>query len=321
MAWPDMETDWSDILSEAESCYRNIIQEITAYQKVFLLCRNIPKTKAILPDIALNDIVFIETPYNDTWARDFGPLATKTAKNQINFLDFGFNGWGKKFEAGLDNAVNQMLWKKSILPNLKDASEFILEGGSVETDGQGTLLATSHCLLAPNRNQPMTLREIESFLSDKMGIDHFLWLDYGFLEGDDTDSHIDTLARFCNPETICYVAPPERGDRHFAELVKMEKQLQSFRSKSGEHYRLVPLPFADAVYDEEGNRLPATYANFLITNEQVLVPTYNTTKDKIALDIIKEIFDDRQIVGVDCTALIKQHGSLHCITMQIPDFN
>ena len=194
-------------------------------------------------------------------------------------------------------------------------------GGSVETDGQGTLLATSHCLLAPNRNQPMTLSDIEQSLKERLGTDHFLWLDHGFLDGDDTDSHIDTLARFCNPETICYVAPPKRNDPHFEELVKMEEQLQSFRNKISQPYRLVPLPFADAIYDDQGNRLPATYANFLITNEKVLVPTYDSGKDTLALEIISGIFENRQIVGVDCTALIKQHGSLHCISMQIPEFN
>lgn len=321
MAWPDAKTDWVDILSEAETCYKNIIKEIITHQKVFLLCQNIPETRGKLSDINQTNLVFIEAQYNDTWARDFGPLAINKEDEHLGFLDFGFNGWGEKFEAGLDNMLNTKLLQNRILPNLTDFNRFILEGGSVETDGKGTLLSTSHCLLAPNRNQPMTLSEIEEFLTSSLGINHFLWLDHGYLSGDDTDSHIDTLARFCDPDTICYVSVPEPQDEHYEELLKMEKQLKSFRNKNGQPYQLIALPFADAVYDENGDRLPATYANFLITNEKVLVPTYNSPKDELALMAIEGIFKNRKVVGVDCTALIKQHGSLHCITMQIPDFN
>lgn len=322
MAWPHPQTDWAADISAAETCYKAIIAALSDHEKVFLLCQDRDLVSEKLKDLPFyKNIFLINATYNDTWARDFGPIAILEEGSGIRFLDFGFNGWGNKFEAENDNALNGDLYKKGILPNLTDLNDFILEGGSIETDGLGTLLSTSHCLLAPNRNQPLTLAEIEDFLSGKLGTNHFLWLEHGYLAGDDTDSHIDTLARFCNEETICYVQCSDREDEHYHALRQMERQLENFRDPNGKTYRLVPLPMADPVRDEEGNRLPATYANFLISNQKVLVPVYGTETDQKALAIIAEIFPDRQVAGIDCTALIKQHGSLHCITMQIPEYD
>jgi agmatine deiminase len=234
---------------------------------------------------------------------------------------FRFNGWGGKFDSGKDNEIVRTLYAAggfnadSILMIHDD---FVLEGGSIETDGNGTILLTSSCLLNANRNCHFSETEIKSRLSECLGAKRFLWLDHGYLEGDDTDGHIDTLARFCDESTICHVQCNDRKDPHYPGLKRMEEQLMSFRTTEGRPYRLVALPMAEPVFDIEGRRLPATYANFLIMNGAVLVPVYGSRNDRKALDIISRLFPGRTVTGINCSTLIKQGGSLHCITMQIP---
>ena len=171
--------------------------------------------------------------------------------------------------------------------------------------------------MAPNRNQPMAQDEIDEYLKSTLGADRILWLNHGYLAGDDTDSHVDTLARFCDEQTIAYIKCDDNTDEHFDELKRMENELKSFKTVGGKSYRLIPLPMADAVY-HDGYRLPATYANFLIINDIVLMPTYASVKDETARIQLQKAFPDREIIGVDCRPLIKQHGSLHCVTMQFP---
>ena len=203
------------------------------------------------------------------------------------------------------------------VPGYRNCLDFVLEGGSLESDGNGTLLTTSECLLSEFRNPSYTREMIEQRLKEDLGLMRVLWLNNGYLEGDDTDSHIDTLARFCDRNTIAYVRCDDPIDAHFEALQKMEAELKQFTTIAGQPYRLLPLPMADAAYDEEGNRLPATYANFLIVNGGVLVPTYgNPVKDEMALNQLRLAFPEREVVGVDCRALVEQHGSLHCVTMQ-----
>jgi agmatine/peptidylarginine deiminase len=197
-------------------------------------------------------------------------------------------------------------------------TDFVLEGGSIETDGMGTILLTSSCLLNRNRNGNLSKTEVESKLAEHLGAKRFLWLDHGHLEGDDTDGHIDTLARFCNETTICYVRCNNRNDPHFDGLKEMEGQLTSFRTSEGHPYQLVPLPMSEPVSDPDGHRLPATYANFLITNGLVMVPVYGGQNDRKALETIGHLFPGRRILGINCSTLIRQGGSLHCITMHIP---
>ena len=236
-------------------------------------------------------------------------------------LDFCFNGWGMKFAANYDNQINNELYFHH--PVLKGeyvfCRNFILEGGSIESDGKGSLLTTEQCLLAKNRNE-MNRQEVEDFLKETFNLKQVLWLKHGYLAGDDTDSHVDTLARFCPDDTIVYVKCTNEKDEHYKELAMMEEELKAFRTLDGRPYRLLPLPMASAVYDEEHHRLPATYANFLIMNEAVLYPTYaDSVNDMRAKEVLAEAFPRREIVGIDCTALIKQHGSLHCVTMQYPE--
>jgi len=233
-------------------------------------------------------------------------------------LDFEFNAWGSKFPYIKDNLINSELKKHSALADYGYIkSNIVLEGGSIESNGEGVLLTTSECLLTPSRNPTLNKKQLEEKLKDQLGCNNILWLDHGYLAGDDTDSHIDTLARFCAHDLICYVKCNDTSDEHFDALKRMEDQLRTFKQHNGEPYRLKPLPMASAIFDE-GERLPATYANFLVINEAVLVPIYNVKEDESALATLKECFPDREIIPINCYPLIKQHGSLHCITMQIP---
>jgi agmatine deiminase len=240
-------------------------------------------------------------------------------RNEPTLLDYEFNGWGGKYAYALDNLITRRLHTQGAFGAAPlETVNLILEGGSIEVDGQGTLLTTARCLLAPTRNHGRTRAQIETTLAEQLGITRFLWLEHGYLAGDDTDSHIDTLARLCDANTIAYVTCDDPADEHYAELQAMEKELQAFRTAAGQPYRLVPLPWPRARYDDGGARMPATYANFLIINDAVLVPTYDDPADQIALERLRDCFPGRTVIGIDCLPLIYQHGSLHCVTMQIP---
>ena len=232
---------------------------------------------------------------------------------------FSFNGWGLKFAANFDNLITSRINENKLFNGeYVNRLNFVLEGGSIESDGKGTLLTTSECLLSPNRNGEWDKKQIESYLKENFSVQQVLWLDHGFLSGDDTDSHIDTLARLCPDDTIAYVRCADKDDMHYEALSEMERQLRSFRSLEGKPFRLLPLPMAAPIY-HEGERLPATYANFLILNHAILYPTYSQPdNDREAAHILQQAFTGYEIIGIDCRPLIKQHGSLHCVTMQYP---
>ncbi len=323
LTWPHAATDWAYMLDEVTECYIRMAYEIAIRETLLIVT---PEPKAVeelltqrLPRRATEHIIYMECPTNDTWARDHA-FITVLSPGKAELLDFRFNGWGGKFEAGLDNAINHRLFEAGMVRgSYIDLLDFELEGGSIESDGCGTLLTTSTCLLNPNRNASLDKVQITQKLQDALGIDRVLWLDHGNLAGDDTDAHIDTLARLCPNNTIAYVACSDKEDMHYEELRLMEEQLKTFCTAEGEPFRLVPLPLPDAIYDEEGERLPATYANFLIVNGAVLYPTYNQPEnDKKAHRALQSIFEKYEIVGIDCCPLIRQHGSLHCTTMQYP---
>lgn len=319
LTWPHAETDWRDLLEEVIPCFVEIAREISLREKLIIVCPNIEDVKIQLGDISQENIRFFEMPTNDTWARDHGAISV-FADEKPTIYDFTFNGWGMKFAANHDNQINRKLFTEKAFSrnvNYSNQLDFVLEGGSIESDGNGTLLTTSECLLSENRNNK-SKAEVEATLTKLFGLKQVLWLDYGYLAGDDTDSHIDTLARLCDEETIAYVKCEDIRDEHYDALTKMEGQLQNFRTLQGKPYRLIPLPMADAVYYEE-EKIPATYANFLIINGAVLVPTYNSKKDNQAISQLQAAFPNREIIGINCISLIKQHGSLHCVTMQFPD--
>lgn len=347
LTWPHAATDWASVIDDVNRCFVELALSIIRFQPVLIVCADTHAVEGLLRDeltkrkgkLQLADtggwfgnrgenegtgdpfsglIRLVELPSNDTWARDHGGITVLEDGKRV-ICDYGFNGWGQKFEAGLDNALTAKLHAAGVLGDVayRDCLDFVLEGGSLESDGQGTLLTTRECLLSEFRNPSYTQEMIERRLKDDFGLVRVLWLNHGYLEGDDTDSHIDTLARLCDRDTIAYVRCDDPVDAHFDALQKMELELRRFKTFSGQPYRLIPLPMADAAYDEEGNRLPATYANFLILNGAVLMPTYgNALKDELAMNQLKLAFPDREIVGVDCRILIEQHGSLHCVTMQ-----
>lgn len=316
LTWPHKDTDWCDMLDEVNQCFVEIARNIVRFQDLLIICQDETEVRTLLQGVDMQRIRFVELPSNDTWARDHGGITVLEDGKPVIY-DFAFNGWGKKFDADLDNQLTAKLHQLNIFGEdmaYRNCLDFVLEGGSIESDGKGTLLTTSLCLLSDNRND-MSQEEVETKLKNYFGLDRVLWLHHGYLAGDDTDSHIDTLARFCNENTIAYVTCDDENDEHYLELKKMEAELQAFRTKEGKPYHLIALPMADAVYFE-GERLPATYANFLIINDAVLVPTYNSEKDKKAISLLRQAFPEREIIGIDCSALIKQHGSLHCVTMQ-----
>ena len=319
ITWPHEDTDWAYMLDEAVACFVEIAREISKRERLLIVCRDEQSVRKDLGEVMNPNIRFRELPTNDTWARDHGPI-TVFVDGSPYLYDFQFNGWGLKFPANYDNQITKSLYlSRTFSPKVGYMSllYYVLEGGSIESDGAGTLMTTSQCLLSPNRNEHLTQPQVEEFLKSSFGVERVLWINHGYLAGDDTDSHVDTLARFCDVDTIAYVQCDDKTDEHYASLKLMERELKSFKTLEGNPYRLIPLPMADARYEGE-QRLPATYANFLIVNGAVLVPTYRSPKDEQALSALREAFPDREVVGVDCSALIHQHGSLHCVTMQLP---
>lgn len=319
LAWPHSKSDWAPLLDLIEPVFAAIIAAISRFERVILIVPDADSSLARLEaaETELAQLTFVIAPTNDTWARDFGPITIYEDGTPL-LLDFGFNGWGLKFSAHLDNGINQLLAAKGLFVGRMVTSPLILEGGSIESDGTGTLLVTSTCLRNRNRNPHLSEKQLEKILSLELGVEHILWLHHGFLAGDDTDSHIDTLARLCPDDTIIYVACDNPEDAHFQELSDMKQELDAFRTRTGLPYRLLPLPLPSPCFGCDGERLPATYANFLIINDAVLVPTYKDPCDAIALTVIGAAFPDREIIGIDCCAAVLQHGSLHCLTMQFP---
>lgn len=317
LTFPHKNSDWAYLLEEATACFVEIVNTTSRFQDVLVVCDNINRVKSYFA--STENIYFIQAESNDTWARDYGGI-TVFEKGKPVIHDYIFNGWGKKFEAGLDNQITKKLFEKDLFNGCSLKSlEFVLEGGSIESDGKGAILTTSECLLSKNRNDLFSKNKIENYLKQNLGAERIQWLNSGHLAGDDTDSHIDTLARFCNVHTIAYVGCNDPKDEHFEALQQMEKELMAMTDFEGNPYNLVKLPFPDACYDDVGNRLPATYANFTIINGAVLVPVYGLPQDNEALRVIQFCFPDKEIIGINCRTLIEQHGSLHCVTMQYPE--
>lgn len=319
LTWPHARTDWAYMLDEVQACFVRIATEIAKREPLLIVT---PEPEAVRSQIEahvpMDAVRFALCDTNDTWARDHGAI-TLIGPNGPQLLDFTFNGWGLKFAANHDNLITRHLYNQHHLQGQYiNCLGFVLEGGSIECDGQGTLLTTSECLLSPNRNGEMDQKDIDAFLRKTLHLQQVLWLDHGYLAGDDTDSHIDTLARLCPNDTIVYMHCTDPTDEHYDALCRMEEQLKTFRTFTGDPYRLLSLPWPDAIIDN-GERLPATYANFLVINGAVLYPTYaQPQNDAQAASVLSMAFPDREIIGIDCRPLICQHGSLHCVTMQYP---
>lgn len=320
LTWPHKATAWASQLPEVEQVYLNLAQAISHHENLLIICNSDSHRKAIEAKLAnqkITNAYFIIAPSNDTWTRDHGPIGIVDHEHPV-LLDFQFNGWGGKYPSKLDNRINQSLSNSKIVKADVNPINFVLEGGSIESDGEGTLLTTRRCLLDSKRNPGMTESKMESLLQEWFGVERILWLDRGKLVGDDTDGHVDTLARFCDRKTIVYSSCDDCADVHYEELQAMARELQAFKQVNGQPYRLLTLPLPRAQYDANGKRLPATYANFLIINHAVLVPVYADPKsDQRALSTLAYAFPGYEIIGINAIPLIQQYGSLHCVTMQL----
>ncbi len=327
LTWPHAQTDWAPILDEVYECYLNIAREISLREPLVIVTQYPDEVRAQLSTLNTQQkypIHIIQCDTNDTWARDHGFITLLNDDDtQAILYDYQFNGWGLKFPADLDNQINRHIYPQLPLHGnhqYLSRLNFVLEGGSIESDGQGTILTTKSCLLAPNRNN-LSKEQIEQQLIHDFCAHRVLWLHHGHLAGDDTDGHIDTLARLCPDNTIAYVQCTDPRDEHHEDLKCMEAELQALRTADGRPYRLFPLPMPDAIYDGV-ERLPATYANYLIINGAVLYPTYRQPEhDEQAKRQLMIAFPHYEVVGIDCSVLIRQRGSLHCCTMQYPTIN
>ena len=325
LTWPHADTDWAPLLDRVEPVYRQIAAQILKREKLLIVARDAAHREHIRSILETGDpldlsgLHWATAPSNDTWARDHGPITILDASGSPRLLDFRFNGWGEKYAHDLDDGINASLAGQGVFSAPMLPVDMVLEGGSLEVDGQGTLLTTSQCLLMPRRNPGLSRSDIETALLQHLCLERVLWLEHGHLAGDDTDAHIDTLARFCTDDTIAYMSCDDPQDEHYASLRAMEDELRALRRVDGTAYRLVPLPLPEPILNADGERLPASYANFLIINGAVLVPVYGDALDAEALARLDNAFPDRQVIGIDCRALIEQFGSLHCITMQLPE--
>lgn len=323
LTWPHIQSDWRFNLQEAESVYLELARHISNHETLLVICydqlhQQVVQQQLQLSGINLTSIQFGIARSNDTWTRDYGPI-TVIRNNSPQLLDFHFDGWGGKHPAQLDNQITHILQKDGLFGETPIRSiNLVLEGGSIESDGQGTLLTTQQCLFDGLRNEALRNAQIEGQLTELFGLARILRLQHGAIIGDDTDGHIDTLARFCDPDTIAYVSCNDPQDEHFEELKAMEDELKTFTTIDKQPYKLVPLPIPKPVHNDQGKRLPATYANFLILNGAVLVPLYDDPDaDQTALKNLAKCFTNRKVIGLNCVPLIQQFGSLHCVTMQL----
>ena len=320
LTWPRRDGDFARWFEAVEQNFFEIALAIARFESVAINREHEPgqlKAELVKRGARADRITVNAVPSNDVWARDHGPITVFRNKKPVH-LDFTFNGWGGKFEAAQDNLITRRLAEAGALGAPVETIDFVLEGGGIESDGAGTLLTTERCLLAPTRNPQFDKAQIEGKLKQWFDLKRVLWLKRGDLLGDDTDGHVDTIARFCDAGTIAYQACEDRDDAHYEDLAAMAAELAAFETPYGKPYKLVPLPLPAPIYDEDGKRLPAGYANFLIMNGAVLVPVYKDKLDEEALARLKPLFPNREVIGIDCRPLIHQYGGLHCVTMQIP---
>lgn len=324
LTWPHEHSGWGKHLAEAEQTFCEITYHIATYEQVLINCNDGHHQDHVLGQLHRNgvnlDKIHIHLRLgDDSWARDHGPI-TVFEDNEPLILDFTFNGWGNKYPSTRDNALTRAMVESGCFrPGVGYYDvDFILEGGSIDSDGHGTLLTTESCLLANNRNPGFNKAEVEKLFKGLLGVDRILWLTNGLTIGDDTDGHIDTLARFCSPNTIAFMSCNRANDAHYPKLQAMAYELATFVNRAGKPYQLVPLPTPAAIHASQGERLPASYANFLIINNAVLTPTYQDPADHDANQTLQHCFPNHKIIDINCTSLIQQRGSLHCATMQLP---
>jgi len=322
LAWPHPQSDWLPFLPRIEAVYLDLLTQITRFEQVVMLCHSPElmqhvQAKCIGHGINMQRVHLLVMPYNDTWLRDSGPITVSDGQHTL-CCDFRFNGWGGKFDATEDDQICSALSRQSLFAADYKHLSLTLEGGSIDSDGEGTLLTTRQCLLTDTRNPGMTTQDYDALFAEQFGSQHVIWLAHGELQGDDTDGHVDMLARFCDTRTIAYTTCERHDDPHYSSLLQLEHELKALQTRDGQCYRLVALPIPEAIFNAEGQRLPASYANFLIINQAVLVPVYDDPNDAIVLQRLQACFPDREVIGIMARPIIEQYGSLHCLTMQLP---
>lgn len=326
LCWPQKGMDWSYIFDEVEACFLSIAREVLKRERLLVVCNEATEALRQLKNEEQHPypLILIENvELNDTWARDIAPLSLFIDERPV-LIDMAFNGWGNKFEADKDNNLTRHLFNNTYVFH-KDVAylsglDFVCEGGSLETDGAGVLLTTDSVILESHRNPTLSRDSILDILKRTFGAEKVVSLSCKPLQGDDTDGHADTLFRFCREDTLCYVGvPTDKEDRHYQQLKEMEKEILSLSNAKGEPYKAHALPYLGSIQDPEtGEPLPATYANFLILNGAVLLPIYGAPEDELAVEALKDLFPEREIVPINCFPIVRQHGSLHCLTMQFP---
>jgi agmatine/peptidylarginine deiminase len=320
IAWPHEGTDWSPRLATIEKAYVGLASAIARFEPLVVCAAGAAvreRASRLLESagVAMARVRFVDTEYDDTWLRDSGPI-TLSDGTGFRLLDFRFTGWGGKFGAERDDRLIETLIASGIFRSAAHQRiDWALEGGAIESDGKGTILTTWRCM--QQRHPDMERDEMTRLLADSFGAARVLWLDHGYLEGDDTDAHIDTLARFAPGDAILFQACADMADPHFDQLARMREELTALRTVDGRPYRLHALPWARAIVDD-GRRLAASYANYLIVNGGVVVPSYGDPADAHAAEIIAAAHPGREVVPIDARPLIWQNGSVHCLTMQVP---
>lgn len=320
VAWPHAGTDWAARLGEVEETYIALVAAIARFEPVIVCVADedvlaYAQARLASARIDMTQVRFVTAAYDDTWLRDSGPITLRAGEG-FRLLDFRFTGWGGKFKAWHDDRLVEALSGTGLFLNsTRQVIDFDLEGGAIDSDGAGTVLSTWQCLHA--RHPTLDRATLAARLAGWLQQERVLWLDHGALEGDDTDAHIDTLARFAAPDVIVFQACDDPADAHYAELQAMAAELAALRTRDGRPYRLLALPWARPIRDAR-RRLAASYANFLIINGAVLVPAYGDSADARAQAVLAQAFPGREIIPIPCRPLIWQNGSLHCITMQLP---
>ncbi|GAO44293.1 agmatine deiminase family protein [Flavihumibacter petaseus] len=322
LSWPHKEASWPGKIQTIYPYYAQFIAVLAASERVCINVADqhmeqVAKTFLRAAGADLSRVSFFYHPTNDAWCRDHGPafLINPTAAVPKVVVDWGYNAWGGKYPPfDLDDVIPTLIANHYGYPVYNPG--IVMEGGSVEFNGAGTVLTSTACLLNPNRNPHLSQREIEQFLFDYYGMEQVLWIDEGIV-GDDTDGHIDDTVRFVNEDTVLTVIEPDKQDENHELLEINLRQLKKMRLLNGKQLNIVELPMPDAVVYED-QRLPASYANFYIANNAVIVPTFRSAKDDRALSIIQGCFPDRKVVGIDSTEIIWGLGSFHCLSQQEP---
>lgn len=319
LTWPHNAESWPGKLETIPPIYAEWISVLTQGEKVFLNVNDQvmeDQARQLLENagVDLSQVLFHHFPTNDSWMRDCGPLFVKN-KNSLAMTDWEFNKWGGKYPPwNLDNQIPQKISEQYGFSRYSPG--IVMEGGSIEVNGQGTLLTTTSCLLNKNRNPQLSQDQIEKYLKDYLGVTHILWLGDGIV-GDDTDGHIDDLTRFVDPTTVVTVLEENKSDENYHILQDNLKRLEKMKDQSGNSLNIILLPMPDPVVFE-GQRLPASYANFYIANKHVVVPVFRDKKDERALEILQKCFPSRKVVGIDASDLIWGLGAFHCLSQQQP---